>query len=74
MTETYKNLFIRDLGILHTEVSLFNREEDIWKALPGTTNSAGNLLSSLSGQPKSLYRLRTWKNRVSKKPGSRIHT
>lgn len=49
MIQTYKDIFVRDLLVLHKEVFSFKDEETLWKILPGTTNSAGNLSLHLLG-------------------------
>lgn len=42
-------LFERDLNALINELTQFNTEEDVWKTLPGVSNSAGNLTLHLIG-------------------------
>lgn len=42
-------LFARDLGRLRTEIAAFPSDELLWQALPGVTNSAGNLALHLEG-------------------------
>ncbi len=42
-------LIVRDLDKLVTELKSFKHEENIWKAAPGVTNSAGNLTLHLVG-------------------------
>jgi uncharacterized damage-inducible protein DinB len=42
-------ILIRDLNKLEEELSQYKREEDIWKMVPGTSNSAGNLALHLTG-------------------------
>ncbi|MCC6840716.1 MAG: DUF664 domain-containing protein [Flavobacteriales bacterium] len=42
-------LFQRDLHILRKEIGSFTREADLWRTLPGITNSAGNLCLHLCG-------------------------
>lgn len=46
------SFFERDLNKLIEEISLFNKEEDIWKIKPGVSNSAGNLTLHLTGNLK----------------------
>ena len=49
MLKTYEDLFLRDLLTLRKEVSSYTHESDLWKALPGTTNSSGHLTLHLIG-------------------------
>lgn len=42
-------LFERDLNTLIKELTLFNNQEDVWKVLPGVSNSAGNLTLHING-------------------------
>ncbi len=49
MTTTFKEIFLRDLLALRKEVSSFKEASNIWKVLPGTTNSAGHLCLHLVG-------------------------
>ncbi len=42
-------LFERDLNALINELTLFKNEEDVWKVLPGVSNSSGNLTLHLVG-------------------------
>ena len=42
-------LYDRDLTLLATEVNLYPSDESLWKMLPGTTNSGGNLVLHLCG-------------------------
>lgn len=45
----YADLFERDLTKLLDEIKLFHTEENLWKPLPGITNSAGTLTLHLCG-------------------------
>ncbi len=49
MLQELQSLFIRDLGKLKDEVSLFSKEEDLWKIQGEVKNSAGNLCLHLVG-------------------------
>ena len=42
-------LYDRDLTALATEVNLYPSDESLWKVIPGTTNSGGNLVLHLCG-------------------------
>lgn len=42
-------LFGRDINKLKSEILQFKNEDNLWRALPGITNSAGNLCLHLSG-------------------------
>jgi len=49
MIPTFKKIFLRDLLALRKEVFSFTDPNNIWKTLPGTTNSAGHLCLHLVG-------------------------
>jgi hypothetical protein len=49
MTETLKQLFLRDLEKLKTEISSFKDEQNIWVISAEVKNSAGNLCLHLCG-------------------------
>ena len=42
-------LYDRDLTLLAKEVNLYLSDESLWKVIPGTTNSGGNLVLHLCG-------------------------
>ena len=42
-------LYDRDLTLLATEVTLYPSDESLWKVVPGTSNSGGNLVLHLCG-------------------------
>jgi len=49
LQQTLKQLFIRDLNKLKTELELYQTESNIWQIAEGITNSAGNLCLHLVG-------------------------
>jgi uncharacterized damage-inducible protein DinB len=49
----YINLYTRDLNRVIGEINAYHDEEDLWKVLPGTLNSAGNLIQHLIGNLKT---------------------
>jgi uncharacterized damage-inducible protein DinB len=49
----YINLYTRDLTRIIGELNSYQDEEDIWKVLPGTLNSAGHLVQHLIGNLKT---------------------
>lgn len=49
----YISLYTRDINRLTEEVKSYQDEEALWKVLPGTTNSAGNLVQHLIGNLKT---------------------
>ncbi|MET1054379.1 MAG: DUF1572 family protein [Pedobacter sp.] len=49
----YVILFTRDINRLIEELKGYHDEESLWKVLPGTTNSAGNLVQHLIGNLKT---------------------
>ena len=49
MIQSLKEVYLKNLNSLMTEISLYNSEEDIWKVEPGILNSAGNLTLHLMG-------------------------
>jgi uncharacterized damage-inducible protein DinB len=42
-------VLVRELESLQREIALFPDDESVWKALPGVTNSAGNLALHVAG-------------------------
>jgi len=44
-----KSLYTRDLDRLHQETVSYTNDEDMWRTLPGTSNSGGNLALHLVG-------------------------
>lgn len=44
-----KSLYIRDLDRLYKEVESYQTDNNLWKTLPGTSNSGGNLALHLIG-------------------------
>jgi hypothetical protein len=51
--EYYTMLFSKDINRLIDEVKSYQDEDSLWKVLPGTTNSAGNLAQHLIGNLKT---------------------
>lgn len=49
MIESMREILLRDLERLRIEVEEFEREEDLWRKLPGTTNSPGVLALHICG-------------------------
>jgi uncharacterized damage-inducible protein DinB len=49
----YINLYTRDLSRIIGELNAYQDEENIWKVLPGTLNSAGHLIQHLIGNLKT---------------------
>lgn len=49
LTENLALLYERDLQKLATEIRAYKEEAHLWKKLPGTANSAGNLCLHLLG-------------------------
>ena len=49
-------LYDRDLTLLATEVNLYPSDESLWKVVPGTTNSGGNLVLHLCGNLRQYTR------------------
>lgn len=49
MIQSFKEVYLKNLNSLMTEISLYEREEDIWKIESGILNSAGNLTLHLMG-------------------------
>ncbi len=47
--QTLHKLFSRDLAKLKEEISLYSDDTSLWKKIPGTTNSGGNLALHLAG-------------------------
>ncbi len=52
MMETLKRLYERELNAVIKELNAFVSEENIWKTVPGISNSAGNLCLHLIGNLK----------------------
>ncbi len=50
--ETLKRLYERELNAVIKELNAFVSEENIWKTVPGISNSAGNLCLHLIGNLK----------------------
>ena len=42
-------MYLRDLRTLRNEIESFSEEADLWRTLPGISNSAGNLCLHLCG-------------------------
>lgn len=49
MSSALLSLFLRDLQTLRKEIEAFTKEADLWRTLPGISNSAGNLSLHLCG-------------------------
>ncbi len=49
LTSVLRALFDKDLKTLRGEMGSFRNAEDIWRTVPGITNSAGNLCLHLCG-------------------------
>ncbi len=49
MTTSLSALLLRDLDRLQTEINSFKQEDNLWKTLPGISNTAGNLTLHLLG-------------------------
>lgn len=49
MIETLLNLYIRDIEKLKTEITLYKKEENLWKLSGEILNSTGNLCFHLCG-------------------------
>src|SRR4030095_17142567 len=49
ITAEFSAVLLRDLEGLQREITLFPDDEILWKALPGVTNSAGNLALHVAG-------------------------
>ncbi len=49
MIQSFKEVYLKNLNSLMTEISLYNSEEDIWRVEEGISNSAGNLTLHLMG-------------------------
>lgn len=49
LTETLRSIFDRDLQKLHSEISLYRSEQNLWKIDKDILNSAGNLCLHLIG-------------------------
>lgn len=49
MKEEIIEILIRDLGRLHTEISAFRDEENLWRTTGSVTNCAGNIALHLIG-------------------------
>ena len=51
--EDYIFLYQRDLKKLKAEIAAYNDEDSLWKKIPGTINSGGNLCQHLIGNLKT---------------------
>ncbi len=49
LIQALRTLYLRDLHSLHREIAAFRQEADLWRTLPGISNSAGNLCLHLCG-------------------------
>ena len=49
LSQSYLELFKRDIPRIKKEIEAFSQEQLIWKVADGTSNSAGNLALHLSG-------------------------
>lgn len=49
MKEILKNNFIKAIDNLYNEISLFEKDDDLWKCTKNVSNSAGNLSLHLIG-------------------------
>ncbi|WP_138476321.1 DUF1572 family protein [Dyadobacter bucti] len=48
-SEEFQTLYSRDLKKLHAEIAQYASDDQLWKVLPGTINSGGNLCQHLIG-------------------------
>lgn len=48
-TKAFANLFERDLITMINEVLAYEKEENLWKSIPGTKNPGGNLAMHVAG-------------------------
>ncbi len=55
ITDTLKNLIIRDLGTLKQEILAYQNEEKLWYIEKGILNSAGNLCLHLIGNLNTYF-------------------
>jgi hypothetical protein len=77
-----KTLLLRDLAALRREVELYPDDASLWRALPGITNTGGNLALHLAGNLQFLIgeqvghsgyvRDRDWEFTVRDLPRTRI--
>jgi hypothetical protein len=49
MIQELKEIYLKNLGTLHTEISQYNKEEDLWITEGAILNCAGNLALHLVG-------------------------
>ncbi|MFY0685635.1 MAG: DinB family protein [Cyclobacteriaceae bacterium] len=49
MNQTLKELFVRDLNKVKSEIESITNESDLWRTKPGITNPAGNLALHIAG-------------------------
>lgn len=49
LTQTIKQILLRDLDKLRTEITAYKKEEHIWVTVPDISNPAGNLVLHLVG-------------------------
>lgn len=49
LTASIEKIFLRDLRALSMQVEAYEKEEDLWKTVPGVENPAGNLALHLCG-------------------------
>ena len=49
LTKHLHTIINRDLKQLQTEISLYENEDSLWKVVPGTLNSGGNLALHITG-------------------------
>src|SRR5688500_1490116 len=49
MTDSLREILLRDLDRLRVEIELFESDEDLWKSVPGTTNTPGVLALHICG-------------------------
>lgn len=49
MSSELLSLFLRDLQTLRREIEAFTKEANLWRTLPGISNSTGNLCLHLCG-------------------------
>jgi len=48
-SKQFKNLYTRELDKLEKEVAAYQTDDEMWIVVPGTINSAGNLVQHLIG-------------------------
>lgn len=49
MLPEHKRMFLHYLELLSKEISLYKKEDDLWKSVPGIANTPGNLCLHLCG-------------------------